>query len=108
MSHAASHDQHDHHHALPPFWKRMFTTSNHKDIGTMYLVFALIMLLCGGSAAMVVRAELMYPGLQLLQPDFFNQMSVDRIMQAATPEMPFAVAYFDDEDSALAWLLASD
>ena len=75
MSHAASHDQHDHHHALPPFWKRMFTTSNHKDIGTMYLVFALIMLLCGGSAAMVVRAELMYPGLQLLQPDFFNQMT---------------------------------
>lgn len=76
MGHAASHDHHDdHHHELPPFWKRMFTTSNHKDIGSMYLIFAFIMLLCGGSAAMVIRAELMYPGLQLVQPDFFNQMT---------------------------------
>ncbi|HET8731850.1 MAG TPA: cbb3-type cytochrome c oxidase subunit I, partial [Moraxellaceae bacterium] len=75
MNHAATHDHDDHHHELAPFWKRMFTTSNHKDIGTMYLLFAFIMLLTGGSAAMVIRAELMYPGLQLVQPDFFNQMT---------------------------------
>ncbi len=75
MSHAASHDQHDQHHELAPFWRRMFTTSNHKDIGSMYLIFAFIMLLTGGAAAMVIRAELMYPGLQLVQPDFFNQMT---------------------------------
>jgi hypothetical protein len=43
----------------------------------------------------------------LMSSDYFNQMSVDRIMQAATPEMPFAVAYFDDEDVARAWLRAS-
>ena len=43
----------------------------------------------------------------LMSSDYFNQMSVDRIMQAATPEMPFAVAYFDDEEGARAWLLAS-
>ena len=43
----------------------------------------------------------------LMSSDYFNQMSVDRIMQAATPEMPFAVAYFDDAEGALAWLLAS-
>ena len=75
MSHADSHDHHDHHHELAPFWRRIFTTSNHKDIGTMYLLFAFLMLLTGGSAAMVIRAELMYPGLQLVQPDFFNQMT---------------------------------
>ena len=43
----------------------------------------------------------------LMSTDYFNHMSVDRIMQAATPEMPFAVAYFDDEEGARAWLLAS-
>ncbi|MBL0034736.1 MAG: STAS/SEC14 domain-containing protein [Flavobacteriales bacterium] len=43
----------------------------------------------------------------LMSSDYFNQMSVDRIMQAATPEMPFEVAYFDDAEGALAWLLAS-
>ncbi len=73
LSHPAY--DHDHHPALKPFWQRMFTTTNHKDIGTMYLVFAFLMLLCGGLAAMVIRAELMYPGMQLVQPDFFNQMT---------------------------------
>ena len=43
----------------------------------------------------------------LMSSDYFNQMSVDRIMQASTPEMPFEVAYFDDAEGALAWLLAS-
>jgi hypothetical protein len=43
----------------------------------------------------------------LMSTDYFNQMSVDRIMQAATPEMPFDVSYFDNEESARAWLLAS-
>lgn len=43
----------------------------------------------------------------LMSSDHCNQMSVDRIMQAATLEMPFAVAHFDDEEVARAWLLAS-
>lgn len=42
----------------------------------------------------------------LVSSDYFNQMSVDRIMDAATPEMPFAVANFDDPVAALAWLHA--
>jgi cytochrome c oxidase subunit 1 len=81
MSHATTHDTHDHghddhgHHELKPFWIRMFTTTNHKDIGTMYLIFALAMLMTGGFFAMIIRAELMYPGLQFLQPDTFNQMT---------------------------------
>jgi hypothetical protein len=40
--------------------------------------------------------------------DYFNQMSVDRIITAASPEMPFAISYFDDLDKAKAWLLASE
>lgn len=40
--------------------------------------------------------------------DYFNKMSVDRIITAASPEMPFVIAYFDAVDKARAWLLASD
>ena len=43
----------------------------------------------------------------LMSSDLYNLMSVDRIMQAATSEMPFAVEHFDDEEVASDWLLAS-
>jgi SpoIIAA-like len=42
----------------------------------------------------------------LTSADYFNQMSVDRIMEAAVPELPFPVAYFDDLEAAKAWLAA--
>ena len=58
-----------------PFIKRMFTTTNHKDLGALYLIFALIMFLVGGFFALVIRAELFAPGLQLVDPNFFNQMT---------------------------------
>ncbi|MFT4608571.1 MAG: cytochrome c oxidase subunit 1, partial [Chitinophagales bacterium] len=54
---------------------RWITTTNHKDIGTLYLWFAFIMLLTGGTMAMVIRAELFQPGLQFVEPHFFNQMT---------------------------------
>ena len=41
----------------------------------MYLVFALTMLFVGGAMALVIRAELFQPGLQFVNPDFFNQMT---------------------------------
>ncbi|MBB5359358.1 cytochrome c oxidase subunit 1 [Rhodanobacter sp. ANJX3] len=76
MSHAATHDHHDDHHGAPKsFFQRWCMSTNHKDIGTLYLVFALTMFFIGGSFAMVIRAELFKPGLQLVQPYFFNQMT---------------------------------
>jgi len=76
MSHAATHDQHDDHHGAPKnFFQRWCMSTNHKDIGTLYLVFALTMFFIGGSFAMVIRAELFKPGLQLVQPYFFNEMT---------------------------------
>ena len=54
---------------------RWLFTTNHKDIGTMYLVFSFIMFLIGGAMAMVIRAELFQPGLQFVDPNFFNQMT---------------------------------
>ncbi len=38
------------------------TTTNHKDIGTLYLLFSLLMFFVGGGMAMVIRAELFQPG----------------------------------------------
>ncbi|TAM58027.1 MAG: cytochrome c oxidase subunit I [Rhodanobacter sp.] len=76
MSHAAIHDQHDDHHGAPKgFFQRWCMSTNHKDIGTLYLIFALTMFFIGGSFAMVIRAELFKPGLQLVQPYFFNEMT---------------------------------
>ena len=76
MSHAATHDHQDDHHGAPKnFFQRWCMSTNHKDIGTLYLVFALVMFFIGGSFAMVIRAELFKPGLQLVQPYFFNQMT---------------------------------
>ncbi|TMN42754.1 cytochrome c oxidase subunit I [Pseudoalteromonas sp. S2755] len=63
------------HHAAPKGLKRWLFTTNHKDIGTLYLLFSLIMFLIGGAMAMVIRAELFQPGLQLVDPHFFNQMT---------------------------------
>lgn len=54
---------------------RWLFTTNHKDIGTMYLCFSFAMFLLGGVFALVIRAELFEPGLQLVNPEFFNQMT---------------------------------
>jgi cytochrome c oxidase subunit I len=62
---------HDH----PTGLKRWLFTTNHKDIGTMYLVFAFVMALIGGAMSLVIRAELFQPGLQVVDPHFFNQMT---------------------------------
>ncbi|MBL8300412.1 MAG: cytochrome c oxidase subunit I [Rhodanobacteraceae bacterium] len=71
--HADHHDDHDH--KPQGFWDRWVFTTNHKDIGTLYLVFAFIMFCIGGAMSGVIRAELMTPGLQFVDPGFFNQMT---------------------------------
>ncbi|GAA4817098.1 cytochrome c oxidase subunit 1 [Marinicella pacifica] len=77
MSHDITHDElsQDHDHKPKGFVNRWLLTTNHKDIGTMYLVFALAMFILGGSMAMVIRLELFQPGLQFVEPFFFNQMT---------------------------------
>jgi len=65
----------DHHHGPDKGFLRWVYTTNHKDIGTMYLLLALAALLVGGVMAFVIRAELFEPGLQLVDPNFFNQMT---------------------------------
>ncbi len=71
--HDHSHDDHDHGPAKG--WLRWIITTNHKDIGTLYLVFALAMFFVGGTMALIIRAELFEPGLQFVEPQFFNSMT---------------------------------
>jgi cytochrome c oxidase subunit 1 len=75
-SHGHAHDDHggeDHGH--PSGLMRWVSTTNHKDIGTLYLWFSFIMFLTGGVMALTIRAELWQPGIQIVQPEFFNQMT---------------------------------
>jgi cytochrome c oxidase subunit I len=71
----ATHAEHGDHGHRPTGLLRWLTTTNHKDIGTMYLVFSLVMFFVGGAMALVIRAELFQPGLQFVDPAFFNQMT---------------------------------
>jgi cytochrome c oxidase subunit 1 len=41
----------------------------------LYLLFSLTMFFVGGAMALVIRAELFQPGLQIVNPHFFNQMT---------------------------------
>jgi cytochrome c oxidase subunit 1 len=76
MAHDAAHAHEDHaHHGHPTGIMRWLTTTNHKDIGSLYLWFAGIMFLVAGTMALIIRAELFQPGLQVVNPDFFNQMT---------------------------------
>ncbi len=74
-NHSAAHDDHHDHGHQQSFFQRWFHSTNHKDIGTLYLLFSLLMFFVGGSMAMMIRLELFQPGLQFLAPEFFNQMT---------------------------------
>ncbi|MAN64270.1 MAG: cytochrome c oxidase subunit I [Parvibaculum sp.] len=67
---AGAHADHDHH---PTGWKRYVYSTNHKDIGTMYLIFAIFAGILGGALSIGMRLELHEPGMQIFgDPHVYN------------------------------------
>jgi len=92
VGHAADHhDDHGHH---PTGIMRWITTTNHKDIGTLYLLFSLTMFFVGGCMALTIRAELFQPGLQIVHPEFFNSLTtLHGLIMIFGAIMPAAVGF---------------
>jgi cytochrome c oxidase subunit 1 len=57
---------HDHHDETPGFFRRWFMSTNHKDIGTLYLIFAIVAGIVGGVLSGMMRLELAEHGIQYL------------------------------------------
>ncbi len=70
---ATAHDDHEHH---PTGWRRWVYSTNHKDIGTMYMILAAVAAIVGGLMSWYIRLELSEPGIQYITDNQFYNVLV--------------------------------
>ena len=70
-------------------FSNVLRTTDHKMIGRMYFVTCFVFFMVGGVMAMLMRAELAYPGYQFLSPEQYNQLFTNHgaimLLMFATP-----------------------
>lgn len=77
---------------LGAFCARWLFTTNHKDIGTLYLLLSLLLFFVGGAMSLLIRAELFQPGMSFTSPNFYNTLvTVHGLVMVFGVAMPAAV-----------------
>ncbi|QQE77807.1 cbb3-type cytochrome c oxidase subunit I [Alicyclobacillus sp. SO9] len=77
-------------------WTEWLTTVDHKKIGIMYLIAALLMMFRGGVDAILMRTQLMLPNMHFLGPQHYNEIfTTHGTLMILFVAMPFIFALFN-------------
>jgi cytochrome aa3-600 menaquinol oxidase subunit I len=77
-------------------WREWLTTVDHKRIGIMYLISALLMLFRGGADAIIMRAQLAIPENKMLDAQHYNEIfTTHGTVMIIFMAMPFIMAFMN-------------
>ncbi|TLS38904.1 cytochrome aa3 quinol oxidase subunit I [Pseudalkalibacillus caeni] len=77
-------------------WREWLTTVDHKRIGIMYLISALLMLFRGGVDAIMMRAQLAVPDNTLLDAQHYNEIfTTHGVVMILFMAMPFIMFFMN-------------